>query len=158
MLRPGLSRTQEQMAREGVSGMMQMSIFDFLSIDEPFEGKSLEEIAAEVSMLVGVSFKPHVWGWKGEDNVEYIATLSKKNTLELGESTYSTLDERNGKRFIAVGFSFEDSSGGGAPCDSIDEAVKYLRRRKQEYFDRIKNRKRDKDDRSEKSNCEEIAS
>jgi len=103
-----------------------------MSIDEPFEGKTIEQIAADISMLVGISFNPQIWGWKGENHKEFIAKLSKKDYLEVSEGHYSTMDEKNGQRFIGVGYSF-GTSGGGAPCDSIDEAVNYLRRRKAEY-------------------------
>lgn len=111
--------------------MEQLTIFDLMP-SEPFEGKTIEQIAAEISMLVGIEFKPKVWEWNDHQTVEYVAKLGKKDELTIDEDFYQTRDERNGKRFIGVGFTF-GSSGGGSPCDSIDEAVEYLRKRKQEH-------------------------
>ena len=111
--------------------MEQLTIFDLMP-SEPFEGKTLEQIAAEISVLLGVVFTPKIWEWHDHQTVEYIAKLGKKCELQLDEGFYSTTDERDGQRFIGAGFSF-GTSGGGCPCDSIDEAVKYLRKRKEEY-------------------------
>ena len=115
----------------------QMSIFEYLPTDDALEGKTMDQIAAEVSMLVGVNFNKHVCDYHGIVTVEYIAKLDKNNKLTLHEGTYDTNDERNGKRHIGAEFDFaENHAGGGALCDTIDEAVAYLRRRKQEYMDR----------------------
>lgn len=115
----------------------QMSIFEYLPTDDTLESKTLEQIAAELSMLVGVNFNKAVSEYKGDTFVEYVAKLDKNNRLMLDEGTYNTEDERHGKRYIGVGYDFaENHAGGGAPCDTIDEAVAYLRRRKQEYMAR----------------------
>ena len=112
--------------------MEQLTIFDLISSDEPFEGKTIEQIAADISMLVGISFNPHVCDYRNIRTVEFIAKLGKKATMTIDEGFYNTEDERDGRRFIGVSWSF-GTSGGGCPCDSIDEAVGYLRRRKAEY-------------------------
>ena len=117
--------------------MRQMSIFDYLPTDDTLDGKTLDQIAAEVSMLVGVKFDKVVSKYKEYTFVEYVAKLDKNHRLTLDEGTYDTEDDRDGKRFIGAGYDFaENSAGGGSPCDTIDEVVAYLRQRKQEYMDR----------------------
>lgn len=56
----------------------------------------------------------------------------KDITFDISISTYNTDDERHGKEFISVGWS-QKSSGGGSPCDSIEEVM--------ERFDRFIERK-----------------
>ena len=112
--------------------MEQMSIFDFMPADDgdTLEGKTIAQIAADISMIVGVNFNPKTWN---DGDVQYVARLDKNNTLTLSEDHYNTEDEENGKRFLGCGYDFEDKSGGGAPCDTIDEAVAYFRKRMEQY-------------------------
>lgn len=114
----------------------QMSLFDVLPIeDDTLEGKTIEQIAADISMIVGVSFKLKVYDdrSKYDNSVEYIARLDKDNQLTLSEDYYDTEDEFNGQRFLGCGYSFSDHSGGGAPLGTIDEAVAYFRKRMEQY-------------------------
>ena len=112
--------------------MEQMSIFDFMPADDgdALEGKTIAQIAADISMIVGVNFNPKTWA---DGEVQYVARLDKNNTLTLSEDHYNTEDEENGKRFLGCGYDFEDHSGGGAPCDTIDDAVAYFRKRMEQY-------------------------
>lgn len=119
--------------------MEQLTIFDLIPSDEPFEGKTIEQIVTEISILVGIYFKPKVWEWDDHQTVEYVAKLGKKDQLTIEEDFYQTRDEKNGQRFIGVEYTF-GLAGGGCPCDSIDEAVQYLKRRKTEYYDRFTNK------------------
>lgn len=121
------------MSEDQIDG--QLSVFDLLppERDDPLGNKTIAQIAADVSMLVGVNFNPKTWEWKDEVHVEYVAQLDWKNKLTLDESHYDTEDERDGQRFIGCGYSFENQSGGGAPCDTIDEAVIYFRKRIENY-------------------------
>ena len=119
--------------------MVQMSIFDFMPADDgdTLEGKTIEQIAADISMLVGINFNPKVWDDKYNNGTitEYIAKLDKNNQLTLSEDYYDTEDEFNGQRFLGCGYSFSDHSGGGAPLGTIDDAVAYFRRCIGQYKD-----------------------
>jgi hypothetical protein len=110
----------------------QLSLFDMMPTEngDTLESKTIAQIAADISMLVGVNFNPKTWN---DGDVQYVAKLNKANILTLTEDHYNTEDEHNGKRFLGCGYDFEDKSGGGAPCDTIDEAVAYFRKRIEEY-------------------------
>lgn len=116
----------------------QLSLFDMMPADDgdTLEGKTIAQIAADISMIVGVNFNPKTYEDKYERAIitEYVARLDKNNTLSLSEDHYNTEDEENGKRFLGCGYDFkDDNSGGGAPCDTIDDAVAYFRKRIEQY-------------------------
>lgn len=115
--------------------MKQLTIFDYMqpSNQKSIEGKSLDEIAAIVSMQLGLDFKPRTWEYDGIEHKVFEAVISKGKVFELREGFYSTqglndyFDKRYGKRYIGVGYKFKPYSGGGAPCDDIDQVVNYFR-------------------------------
>ena len=111
----------------------QLSLFDMMPAEDgdTLEGKTISQIAADISMLVGVNFNPKTWS---DGEVQYVARLDKNSTLTLSEDHYDTEDESHGLRFLGCGYDFKnDNSGGGAPCDTIDDAVAYFRKRIEQY-------------------------
>lgn len=110
----------------------QMSIFDFL---EPELTDFLKMTEAEIAEYIGDQL-----GLKFVYNnhlERYECNVKKNYKLDLEVLTYWTSDYRNGKKFISAGHQLTTGSyrGGGKPCDSLDEAVKYLR----EQLTRFKN-------------------
>lgn len=103
----------------------QMTIFDLLDEgqEKDFRTMNIEEIADYIGRKIGAKFV------YGHDITEYAATKDKVY-MTLNISHYTTLDERKGQPFISVGFQrLNDPScyGGGAPCDSLEEAVNYFK-------------------------------
>ena len=104
--------------------MNQLTIFDILK-PENVDIDSLPEsdMVQKVSDAIGISFTYNSWF------DEYMAKLKKqKLELSLCYSTYTATD-RIGQRFISVGYSTKqgDHAGGGRPCDTIEEAIKYFK-------------------------------
>lgn len=120
------SRERTHAKKELKNMSYQMTIFDVLKEQTPdWRDMSLKQIAAYISEKTGLNFIPDT-RFKGEFN-EYIAYKTSKLFFTLGLGNYNTLDERNGVSFISVGYeNKKDLSGGGAPCDSLDEAIEYF--------------------------------
>ena len=95
----------------------QLSIFDFLG---EFATMPEEEMVQRVGQKLGIKFTQEVLPkgtWRAEPEYEY-----KRKGLKL---TVGYLVDVKGKTFISVGYS-KGTSGGGSPCDSIDEATRYF--------------------------------
>lgn len=111
--------------------MKQMTIFDIIAPDKrkDWRDMSLKEIASYISEQTGLNFIPDT-RFHGDFH-EYIAYKTNRLFFTIGLSKYNTLDARNGQPFISVGFEDKkDHSGGGGPCDSLDEAIDYFNKRK----------------------------
>ena len=109
--------------------MNQMTIFDILETDEPIDWRdmSLKQIASYISERTGLNFIPDT-RFHGDFH-EYIAYKTNRLFFTIGLSKYNTLDDRNGQPFISVGYEDKkDRSGGGGPCDTLEEAIKYFGR------------------------------
>lgn len=103
----------------------QITVFDLLDTPE-WTNMTLKQIAAYISSQTGLNFIPDT-RWHGKYN-EYIAYHTSKLFFTLGLDNYDTFDERNGKPFISAGYeSKKDNSGGGSPCDTLEEAIEYFR-------------------------------
>ena len=103
--------------------MRQMTIFDYLS---ELDSIPEEEMVRQVGEAVGMVFKRVQADWF-EESVGggwYEARKSKHEKYELNYDTY--LDGTN-RRFIGAGWQYK-TSGGGAPCDTIQEAIDYIKR------------------------------
>ena len=104
----------------------QMTIFDILNTPEWTE-MTLKQIAAYIGEQTGLNFIPDT-RFHGEFN-EYIAYHTSKMFFTVGLDNYETNDKRNNQPFISVGYeNKKDNSGGGAPCDSLEEAIEYFNR------------------------------
>lgn len=101
----------------------QMTIWDFLP-PENLEDISEEEMVQRVGEAVGVVF---TWN---DFLKEYQAKI-KGYTLSVEYDRYIVDDETGkGRRFIGVGF-MKKNEGAAGPCDSIDEAIKWFKKRKE---------------------------
>ena len=110
--------------------MKQMTIFDILAPDEckDWRDMSLKEIASYISEQTGLNFIPDT-RFHGDFH-EYIAYKTNRLFFTIGLSKYNTLDDRNGQPFISVGYEDKkDCSGGGGPCDTLEEAINYFNSR-----------------------------
>ena len=105
----------------------QMTIFDILNETKPeWTDMSLKQIAAYISDQTGLNFIPDTRFHRAFDG--YIAYYTSKLFFKLGLGRYRTNDERHNQPFISVGYDDKkDLSGGGAPCDTLEEAIEYFR-------------------------------
>lgn len=122
----------------------QMSIWDFLGDEKTQEGffdLTDKEIAEVIGERLGVCFvyNNYLEHW------EY--KIKKKSRIDLSKSKYSLAGEKNGQPFISAGWDYKSTEGGGCPCDSIDEAVNYLRN----GIERIERRIREDEERRNES-------
>lgn len=101
----------------------QMTIFDFLpQPDDDLETLPEEEMVRRISEAIGMTFKPVVYeyGFK-----EYVAKISKHEKYTIQYDNYLGINDN--RRFIGVGWTYR-TSGGGSPCDSVQEAVDWFKR------------------------------
>ena len=106
----------------------QMSIFDFVTADYPdFNTMSESEAAKVIGDALGVVFKYN-------DRFEEYEAKKWRTMLTFEFDNYLEFDnmqkEKRGARFLSMGYQVkgENAHGGGAPCDSFDAAIDYLRR------------------------------
>lgn len=100
----------------------QISIFDILPPEENYDIQNMttEDMARVVGNAIGYQFKPSGWEDKYEVKI-------KKLTLSIHKSYYLCDDRKEGSPFIGCGWS-ENTSGGGSPIDSVEDAIKYFKR------------------------------
>ena len=108
----------------------QMTIFDFLPGDGDLDTMSIEQAAEEIGNALSCIFVYNSFhGW-------YEAKV-KGLMLAIEFDNYDTMDELNGRRFLGVEWSIKKgSAGGGKPCDTIQEAIDYFKRRMSEEVKR----------------------
>ena len=105
--------------------MRQMTLFELEPTDEVDISTTLEEdVVAIIGNALGLKFenKGWPWGWVAGD---------KKLNFDVKYSNYTSMDEKHGKRFIACNYNYHingNIGGAGGPCDSVDEAIEFLRR------------------------------
>lgn len=100
--------------------MDQITIYDLLE-DDPivsdFLGMTIEEIAGYIGEKIGLTFEYN--SFFDEYQARYKGII-----FDLNLSTYSA----TGIPFISVGYeNKKEHSGGGRPCDSIEEAIRYFK-------------------------------
>ncbi len=87
-----------------------------------FENMTLEELKKQLESRTKISFEIRSDYIIGTERQKiYIKGLKLNEEIECHFSNYI----RDNSRFVSVGYSFGDS-GGGMPCDSIDEVVENL--------------------------------
>lgn len=101
----------------------QMTIWDYLE-RRAFDEMTEDEVVTEVSRRTGLKFKPDMILDSGD--TLFVAKVGKRK-YDLHFSTYYDTDTR----FIGVGWGCS-TEGGGAPADSIDQAVDYFLKRMEE--------------------------
>lgn len=98
----------------------QMTIWEFLEKPRSLEDMTEKEMVDYIGKQLGKVFIYN-------DYLEHWEVKLRKNyKLDLSFSTYDTSDDNNGKRFISAGWG-NHMGGGGRPCDSLEEAIKYLK-------------------------------
>lgn len=99
----------------------QLTIFDLLSDERSLDDMTEEEMAEEVGKRLGLTFQL----FRYDANIHEYRAKYKDLLLTCEYDTYYGTQTR----FIGVGYDDKkEKSGGGAPCDSIDEAVGWLKR------------------------------
>lgn len=98
----------------------QMTIWDYLE-RRTFQDMTEDEVVSEVSRRTGLKFKPDMILESGD--TLFVAKVGKRK-YDLHFSTYVDTNIR----FIGVGWG-SSTEGGGAPTDSIDQAVDYFLKR-----------------------------
>lgn len=102
----------------------QLSIFDFLkpeATETDIELLPVEEIARIIGEQLGLIFCKSKYDG-------YYEAKANGTTFEISKETYLTDDERYGKAFIGCGWE-RSHSGGCSPIDSIEEAVKWFKKK-----------------------------
>ena len=101
--------------------MYQLTIFDLLQ-EPDIDTLTIQEAVERIGERLGLSFTYNSF-------FEHYEAKKGKLLLTAEYNHYSTMDEKNGKRFIGVGYDCKkDQAGGGAPCDSLQEAVDWFQR------------------------------
>lgn len=95
----------------------QMDIFDFLKTGEDWEEMPEEEVVKTIGERVGVGFKWNAFLGQWEGKVG-------KVKLDVSFSHFKGINDD--RKFISSGWSVKNG-GGGSPCESIDESVRFLR-------------------------------
>lgn len=107
----------------------QMSIFEFLPQEDDFCTMPEAEVMEIISQRIGVKLQYTNYSNKYDKLHDYSAKVGKMNINASIDTYVTTLggDSKviEGHKFISVGWG-NSTSGGGRPCDSIDEAVEYL--------------------------------
>lgn len=101
----------------------QLTIFDFLRSRSEIEALSIEEIAAIVGEALGVTFQK---GKLRTDSEYYEAEIGRRIKITVDKSQYSP--EINNSRWFCGADIQAGTSGAGAPCDTIEEAIKWFRK------------------------------
>lgn len=116
----------------------QMSIFDLVedkpkpySYDcwpfEDIEQMTLADVAEKVGNALGITFtKTPPASSKYAEFGETYEAKAKGYKLEISIDRYDTMDDRDGSAFIGAGYSGKHGAGGGAPCDTVNEAIMYF--------------------------------
>ncbi len=96
----------------------QMNIFDFLKIENQDDVPE-KEMVALVGNAIGVVFEKN-------DHLDHYEGYHSKLKLTIQYDNYNLMDKTD--RFISCGWDNKKRySAGGRPCDSIEEAIHYLR-------------------------------
>ena len=104
----------------------QMSIFDFIPIPEQsLEDMTDYEIAREIEERTGLQF------WLNTRFGNYYETKVRGVTFYIYLERYDLDDNKN--RFIGVGYDMPNGNGASAPCDSIAEAVSWIKRKTTDF-------------------------
>lgn len=112
---------------DNIESAIQISIFDLVheapkandleSLSESDMIKALSEATGLVFKPEKMSFSNHTW---------FICKPDKKTEYSVHLSRYSCPD-KEGQRIICVNYQYH-LGGGGCPCESLEEAIKRLKR------------------------------
>lgn len=122
--------------------MDQITIFEIIepNAEPDFTQMTLKQIAEHIGERTGLHFIPDT-RFHGEFN-EYIAYYTNTLFFTVRLDNYMTGDERQGKPFISVEYECKKThSGGGSPCDSLQEAISFFKIMLQKKQTKGENRK-----------------
>ena len=96
---------------------------------EDIEQMTLSEVAEKVGNALGITFtKTPPASSKYAEFGETYEAKAKRYKLEISKDRYQTMDDRDGSAFIGVEYSGAKGAGGGAPCDTVNEAIMYFQK------------------------------
>lgn len=94
---------------------------------EDIEQMTLADVAEKVGNALGITFtKTPPASSKYAEFGETYEAKTKGYKLEISIDRYDTMDDRDGSAFIGVEYSGAKGAGGGAPCDTVNEAILYF--------------------------------
>lgn len=94
---------------------------------EDIEQMTLAEVAEKVGNALGITFtKTPPASIKYAEFGETYEAKAKGYKFEISIDRYQTMDDRDGSVFIGAGYSGKHGAGGGAPCDTVNEAILYF--------------------------------
>ena len=94
---------------------------------DDIEQMTLAEVAEKVGNALGITFaKTPPASSKYAEFGETYEAKAKGYKFEISIDRYQTMDDRDGSAFIGVEYSGAKGSGGGAPCDTVNEAILYF--------------------------------
>lgn len=94
---------------------------------EDIEQMTIAEIAEKVGDALGITFtKTPPASSKYAKYGDAYEAKAKGYKLEISIDRYDTMDDRDGSAFIGVEYSGAKGAGGGAPCDTVNEAILYF--------------------------------
>lgn len=94
---------------------------------EDIERMTLAEVAEKVGNALGITFtKTPPASSKYAEFGETYEAKAKGYKLEISIDRYQTMDDRDGSAFIGVEYSGKHGAGGGAPCDTVNDAIMYF--------------------------------
>lgn len=104
--------------------MHQMTIFDMIRDEYPqLELMTEQEAVGHVGKALGLTFRHN-------DFLDQWECKVGSKTLDVSYSHYNMIGDMNGKLFISVGCEDRKTKeGAGAPRDTLEEAIEWLRRR-----------------------------
>lgn len=111
---------------EGEHSMLALSCLNCWPFDD-IEAMTLEDIAEKVGNALGITFTKTPPA--SSKYVEFSETYEAKAngyTFEISIDRYQTMDDLDGSAFIGVEYSGAQGAGGGAPCDTVNEAILYF--------------------------------
>ena len=106
----------------------QMTIFDFLpQPEDDLETLPETTMVRLISEATGLKFKPVDYKSKYyiPNTQEYVAKISKHEEYTIQYDNYLGINDN--RRFIGTGYSYK-TSGGSAPCDSVQEAINWFKK------------------------------
>jgi hypothetical protein len=94
---------------------------------EDIEQMTLADVAEKVGNALGITFtKTPPASSKYAEYGDAYEAKAKGYKLEISIDRYDTMDDRDGSAFIGVEYSCAKGAGGGAPCDTVNEAILYF--------------------------------
>jgi hypothetical protein len=110
----------------GDGGMLALTNLNCWPVED-IDQMTLAEVAEKVGNALGITFtKTPPASSKYAEFGETYEAKAKGYTLEISIDRYQTMDDSDGSAFIGAGYSGKHGAGGGAPCDTVNDAIMYF--------------------------------